>query len=91
MLFKHTFGVLITQSRFAHISELDSTLAATIHELIAMRRVKFGSCDDFCKFFHVDWLDIDNVERLVLYAEIPEVNTQIVSTDICFAIRIDTD
>jgi hypothetical protein len=23
--------------------------------------MEFGSCDDFSEFFHVSWLDIDNI------------------------------
>ena len=56
-----TLCVIVAQCRLTHVSELDGTLRARVHELIAMIGVEFGGSDDFCQFFHVHWFDIDNV------------------------------
>lgn len=46
--YRLTFGMLITQSAFSHIRELDGTFGARIHEPVAALWVKFRCCDNFC-------------------------------------------
>lgn len=50
--------------------------------------MKFGSCDDLCKLLHVCWLDVNNVEALVLDVEIPKVDAEIVTADEGLAIAV---
>lgn len=66
--------MLVAQGTFSHISKLNSTLGAGIHEHVAAHGMEFGSSNDFSELFHVGWLDIDNVEALVLDVEIPKID-----------------
>lgn len=81
----------ITKSAFTHISELDGTLAACVHEPIATLRVEFGSSDDFGQFFHIRRLDVDYVKALILNIEIPEVDSQVIAGDKCLSITVHRD
>jgi hypothetical protein len=51
----------VTQSRVPHIREFDIALRAGVHEDVALCRMKFGSCDNLSKFFHVSRLDIHDI------------------------------
>jgi hypothetical protein len=51
--------------------------------------MELGSCDDLRKLLHVRWLDVDNVEALILDVEIPEVDPQIIATDECLSIAVN--
>jgi hypothetical protein len=84
-----TLRVLVTQSTFTHVGELDRSLGARVHEPVAADRVELRSCDNLCKLLHVRWLDVDNVEALVLDVEVPEVNPQIVATDERLSITVN--
>lgn len=53
--------------------------------------MEFSSCNDFSQFFHVGWLDIDNVETLVLNVEIPEIYSQVITADESLPITIHGD
>ena len=37
--------------------------------------------DDLGQFLHIRGLDIDNVEALVLYIQIPEIDSQVITAD----------
>jgi hypothetical protein len=50
--------------------------------------VEFRSRDDFGQLFHVCGLDIHNVEALVLYVEIPQIDSQIITADECLPITV---
>lgn len=56
-----TLRVLVAQSRFSHVRELDGSLGARIHEEVAVDGVELGGRDDFGELLHVDGLDVDNV------------------------------
>ncbi len=43
--------------------------------------MEFGSCDDLGELLHVGWLDIDNIETLILYIEVPQVDPQVITAD----------
>jgi len=45
--------------------------------------------DNFGELFHVCWLNINNVEALVLDVEIPQVDPQVVTADKRFTIAVD--
>lgn len=53
--------MLITQSRFSHVAQLDGSFAAAVHKQVAVNRVEFGSSNNFGQLLHIDWLDVDNV------------------------------
>lgn len=83
--------MLIAKCAFAHISKLDGTLRACIHEPIATLWVELGSSNDLCQFLHVGRLDINNVEALILDVEVPQIYSQIVTADEGFPITVDRD
>jgi hypothetical protein len=43
--------------------------------------VEFRRRDYLCQFFHVGRLDVYDVEALVLYVEVPEIDPKVVATD----------
>lgn len=51
----------ITQRCVTHISELDVTLRARVHEEVAMDRMELGGSDDFGQFFHIHRFDVDDI------------------------------
>ena len=53
--------------------------------------MKFGRGDDLGKLLHVSWLDVDDVEALVLDIQIPEVDSKIVTADKGLAIAVHGD
>lgn len=50
--------------------------------------MKFGRRDDLRQLFHISWLNVNNVEALILDVEIPEVDPQVIAADKCFSITI---
>ena len=83
--------MLITQGTLSHICEFDCAFRACIHEPIATLRMKFGSGDNLCKFFHIGRLDVDDVEALILYIEVPKVYPEVITANECFSITVDGD
>lgn len=81
----------VAQSAFTHIRELDCSLAAGIHEPVAALRMEFGGGYDLGELFHICGLDVDNIETLVLYVEVPQVYPQVVAGDECFSIAVHRD
>ena len=63
--------MLITQRTFPHVGEFDGALRTGIHEPITALWMKFCSCDNLRKLFHVRRLDVDDIETLILNVEIP--------------------
>ena len=76
-----TLGMLVAKGALSHVCELDGALGAGIHEPVAAQGVELGSCYHIGQLLHVGWLDVDNVEALVLYVQVPEVDTQIITAD----------
>ena len=67
--------MLIAQGTFPHVCELYCSLGARIHEPITALRVELCSSDDLRQFLHVCRLDVNYVEALILYVEIPQIYT----------------
>lgn len=44
--------------------------------------------NDLGQLLHVGRLDINNIETLILDVEIPQVDAQVVTADVCFAIAV---
>lgn len=78
--------MLVTQCRFPHIRKLDSAFAATVHELITVRRMEFSGGNNFCQLLHIDRLYVDDVEGLVLDSEVPKVDSQVICADVGLAV-----
>ena len=87
----HTFCVLVAKRTLSHISKLDRPLGARVHEPVAAKRMELGGSDDLGQFFHVCWLDIHDVETLVLNVQIPEVDSQVITADVGLAVAIHGD
>lgn len=81
--------MLIAKCTFSHICKLDCAFRARIHEPVAALRVEFGGRDNFCELLHVGWLDVDNVEALVLNVQVPKIDAQVVTTDVSLTVAID--
>src|SRR2546423_13552368 len=81
--------MLVAQSTFTHIRELYGPFRASVHEPVAALRMKFRSRYHFCEFFHVRRFDINDVEALVLYVQVPEVDAKVITTDKCLSIAVD--
>ena len=50
--------------------------------------MEFGRSNDLCQLFHISRLYVDNVEALVLYVQIPQVYTQVITADEGFSVTI---
>ena len=74
-----TFSVSVTQSGHPHVAEPYEALAGTVHKMVAVCWMEFGSRDDFSQLFHVGRLDVHYVETLIRDIEMPEIDAQIVS------------
>ncbi len=53
--------MLITQSRHAHITELDGALAAAVRKQVALSRMKLGSGNNFRQLLHIYRLNVDDI------------------------------
>ncbi len=51
--------------------------------------MKFCSCYNFRKLFHICRFDIDDIEALILDVQIPEIDSQVVAADKGLAITVD--
>ena len=79
-LFKR-LGLGVAERRRAHVAELNRALGAAVHEHVRVRRVELGRRNHLGQLLHVGRLDVDNVERLVANAQIPQVDAQVVRRD----------
>eukprot|EP01085_Mycamoeba_gemmipara_P000144 Mycagemm_TRINITY_DN9885_c0_g2::TRINITY_DN9885_c0_g2_i1::g.144::m.144 type:complete len:232 gc:universal TRINITY_DN9885_c0_g2_i1:1157-462(-) len=77
LLLEH-LGVLVAESRVAHVAELDGALGAAVHEYVTLARVEVGAGDDLGELLHVGRLDVHDVERCIRNAQVPEIDAQIV-------------
>ena len=71
--------MLVAKSTLAHIGQLNRALGASIHEPVATLWAELGRGDNLSQLLHVRWLDINNVEALILDIQVPEVYPQIVT------------
>ena len=61
----------VAQGCHPHIAETYEALAGTVHKVVAVGWVEFGGRDDFSELFHVGWFDVDYVETLIRYIQMP--------------------
>ena len=83
--------MLIAQSALPHVCKLDRAFRACIHEPVAALWMKFCSSYDFGQLFHISWLNINNVEALILDIQVPEIYSQVVTADKCLSITVYRD
>ena len=81
--------MLITQGAFSHIGQLDGAFRASIHKPVATLWMEFCSSNNFSELFHINRLDVNDIEALVLNVKIPKVYSEVVTTDKCLSIAID--
>lgn len=79
----------VTESALPHVGKLDGPLRARVHKPIAAQRVELSSSDNLSQLLHVGWLDVDNVEALILNVEVPQVDAEVIAADEGLAIAID--
>lgn len=80
--------MLVAQRLLSHIGELDGAFTRSVHEPIATLRVELRGRDNFSELLHVCWLDVNNVEALILDVEVPQVYPQVVRADEGLAIAV---
>ena len=68
-----TFCMLVTQRILTHVGQLYCPFRACIHKPVTTLGMEFGGGDDFGQLLHVGWLDVNDVETLVLNVEVPQV------------------
>ena len=68
----------VTQGSHPHVTQADEALARAVHKVVAVGWMELGSCNHFCKLFHVGWLDVNNVKALVRDIQMPQVDAQVV-------------
>ena len=56
-----TFGVLVAQRCFSHVTEAQGAFAAAIYKQVTVVRVKLSRCDHLRQVLHVGWFDIHDV------------------------------
>lgn len=86
-----TLGVVVAKSALAHIRQLNRALRASIHEPVTALWVEFCGRNNLSQLLHVRWLDIDDVEALILNIQVPEVYPQIIGRDERLSIAVDGD
>lgn len=69
-----TLRMLVAKGILSHISKFDGPFRACVHEPITTLWMEFGSSDDLGQFLHVRRLYIDDVETLILYVEVPQID-----------------
>ena len=80
--------MLVTKGSLSHVGQFDGTLGAGVHEPVAAQGVELGSRYHLSQLLHVGRLDVDNVETLVLYVEVPQVDAQVIAADKCLPVAI---
>lgn len=76
-----TLRVLVAQCALPHVGKLDRALGAGVHEQVTRLGMEFGRGDDLRQLFHVCWLDVHDVEALVLNVQVPQVDSKIIRAD----------
>jgi len=51
--------------------------------------VELCGSNDLGQLLHVCRLDINDIEALILNVEVPQVDAQVITADVCFAIAVD--
>lgn len=83
--------MLVAESTLAHISQLNRALRARIHEPVAALWMELCRGDNLRQLLHVRWLDVDNVEALILDVQVPEVYPQVVRRDKGLSVAVHRD
>jgi hypothetical protein len=86
-----TLSMLVAECALSHVGQLNCSLRAGIHEPITAERVEFSGCYDLGQLLHVGGLDVDNIEALVLYVEVPEIYAEVVAADERLTITVHRD
>lgn len=64
-------GVRVAKRGGAHIAHSDRAFAAAVDEGVAIDGMKLGGGDDFRQVLHVGRFNVDDVEGLIGYLQIP--------------------
>lgn len=54
-----------------HIAETYEPFAGTVDKVVAVSRMELGGCNDFSELFHVGWFDVNYIETLIRYVQMP--------------------
>lgn len=83
--------VFVTQRPLAHVGKLDCAFRAGVHKPIAAGRVELRSRNHFRQLLHVCGFDIDNVETLVLNIKVPQIDSEVITTNKSFPVAVNGD
>ena len=81
--------MLVTERAFSHVGKLYSPFGACIHKPVAALGVELCRRYDFRKLFHISRFDVNDVEALILYIEVPEIDSKVVTADEGLAVAVD--
>lgn len=78
----------VAERTLPHVCHFDCTFRACVHKDVATLWMELGRGDNFRELFHVCRLDINNIEALILYVEVPEVYAEVVAADEGLAVTV---
>ncbi len=81
----------VAESSHSHVTKADEAFARAIDKVVAVCRVKLGGSNNFRQFLHVGRLDVDYIEALISYVQMPEVDAQVISRKVCLGVRVNRD
>ena len=68
----------VAEGSHPHIAEPDEAFTWAVNEVVTVSWVKLSRSDDFSQLLHVGWLDVDYVETLICYIQMPQIDAQII-------------
>ena len=83
--------MLIAQRLRSHIRQLDGAFGTGVHKPVAADGMKLSSCYDLSQLLHIRGFDVNNIEAFILYVEIPEIYSQIITAYECFSVAVHRD
>lgn len=81
----------VTECRHPHVTQTDEALARAVHEIVAIRWMELRGSDDLRQLLHIGRLYVHNVEALIRYIQVPQVDAQVIRRQVRFRVRIDRD
>ena len=68
--------MIITESRLAHVAQPYGSFAWWVDEEITFFRMELAGSDDLSQLLHVGRLDVNDVERLICYFHMPQIDPE---------------
>ena len=68
--------MIITESRLAHVAQPYGSFAWWVDEEITFFRMELAGSDDLSQLLHVGRFDVNDVERLICYFHMPQIDPE---------------